>query len=131
MSVFLRAISAALISVIAGLLLRKYNQDMAMLVSIASCIIILILTGGYLGRVLEFLQRLKRMAQYDSAGYTLLIKAMGVGMLTQIAALICADGGHQAAAKALQILGTAVMLSLAIPVLDSLLDLLESFTGEL
>jgi hypothetical protein len=48
-----------------------------------------------------------------------------------LATLICTDAGNTALAKTVQILTTAMILWLSIPLFESLLDLVQAILGEL
>jgi hypothetical protein len=52
-------------------------------------------------------------------------------LIGELAGLICSDAGNAALAKSIQILTTAVILWLSIPLFESLLDLVQAILGEL
>jgi hypothetical protein len=56
---------------------------------------------------------------------------IGIGILSEISALICADAGNSSLGKALQILGGTAMLWLSLPVFRTLVDLIRSILGAL
>ena len=76
-------------------------------------------------------RQLCSMAALDGELLGTLFKAAGIGMMTQIGAVVCEDAGNGAAGKGIQLLGTAVILWLSIPMFTSLLDLIERILGGL
>ena len=66
------------------------------------------------------------MGQLDSEVLNLLLKITGIAMITQIACVICADAGNKAMEKTLQILSAITILWLALPLLDEMLQIMES-----
>jgi hypothetical protein len=59
----------------------------------------------------------------------ILLKVVGIGLIGEISALICTDSGNASLGKILQILSAAVILRLALPLLEQFLDLLEKVLG--
>ena len=60
-----------------------------------------------------------------------LLKVTGIGMVTEIAALVCKDAGNESMGKSMQLLGTATILWLSMPLLTALIELLQKILGEL
>ena len=70
------------------------------------------------------------MGQLDGDWVTILMKAVGIGLIAEIAALVCSDAGNASLAKAIGILSSAVMLWLSLPLLQGLLELVQNMLGE-
>lgn len=130
MTPFLQAAAAILIAVILCIALGKNGKETALLVSLAACSMVVICALDYLTPVMNFLNQLQDTAQMDSSVLKLLGKVVGFGMITELVVLICTDAGNAALGKALQILSSAVILWLSIPVLEDLLELVTSILGE-
>ena len=130
MTSFLQAAAAILIAVILCIALGKNGKETALLVSLAACSMVVICALDYLAPVMNFLNQLQDTAQMDSSVLKLLGKVVGFGMITELVVLICTDAGNAALGKALQILSSAVILWLSIPVLEDLLELVTSILGE-
>ena len=60
-----------------------------------------------------------------------LLKAAGIGMVTEIAAAVCGDNGNAGVSKMIQMIGSVVILWISIPVFRALLDLIQTILGEL
>ena len=52
-------------------------------------------------------------------------------MVTELSATVCLDAGRGAMGKILQFLGSAVVLSLSIPVFRELLTMIREMVGQL
>lgn len=131
MGLYLQAAAGALIAVVLGLTLHRQGQETGLLLTMAVCCMICVIGLKYLEPVLEFLGQLEDLGTLDSDLVTVLLKVTGIGFLSEIAGLICADAGNSALGKSLQILGSAVILWLSIPLFRALLDLLQQILGEL
>lgn len=130
MTPFLQAAAAVLIAVILSIALGKNGKETALLISLAACSMVVIGAFDYLEPIVSFMDQLQNTAQMDSSVLTLLLKVVGIGMISEIVVLICTDAGNAALGKALQILSSAVILWLTIPVLKDLLELVTSILGE-
>ena len=65
----------------------------------------------------------------DKALMTPMLKTIGIGILTQLSATICADAGENAIAKLVEICGGVLALYVALPLLEAVLDMVEQMSG--
>lgn len=131
MNVFLKVIAGVLIALILGIVLEKPGKDLALLLVLVACTMVLIAAINYLQPVMEFVQRLQSIGKLDPEILEILTKVVGIGLIAEITALICTDAGNGALGKTLQILAAAVILWLSIPILNQLLSLIETILGEI
>lgn len=130
MSSFWQGAAAVLLTVILCLALGKQGKETGLLLTVGVCCMIGVLTLTYLRPVVDFIYELQSIGQLDSGMLEILLKAVGIGLIGEIASLICADAGNAALGKALQLLSAAVILWLAIPLLTQLLKLIQQLLGE-
>jgi stage III sporulation protein AD len=131
MDLFLKAVAAALITAVIGLVLARQGKDMFLLLTLAACAMIGAVAFTFLKSVISFLQRLTEMTKLNTDLLAVILKTVGIGLIGELAGLICSDAGNAALAKSIQILTTAVILWLSIPLFESLLDLVQAILGEL
>ena len=131
MSTYLQAAGGILIAVILALTLKKNSPDLAILLSMAVCIMVAVVGLNYLQPVTDFLKMLEASASLQEGILSVLLKAVGIGLISEVAGLVCSDAGCSAMGKALQIMGTAVILWLSIPVFTGLLELIRQIMGEI
>ena len=81
--------------------------------------------------VLDFLYRLEAVGNLQEYGLASLLKMVGVGLVSELVAGLCQDAGNSSLGKQVQFLGAAVILRLSLPLLETLLDLMERLLGEL
>ena len=128
---YIKICAGVIMAVILGIALSKRSADVAMVLSILVCCMILTAMAGFLEPVMDFLRELQQIAQLDGQMVEILLKAVGIGLISEIAALICADSGSGALGKGLIILASAVILFLCLPLMRSLLELMNEILGEL
>lgn len=124
--------SAALVllAVIIGLTLGSQKKEIGLLLTMAVCCMVAMVAIGYLQPVMEFVQELQLVGQLDNGMLAILLKVVGIGLVGEIASLICCDGGNAALGKALQLLSTATIIWLSLPLLSGLLEMIQEILGE-
>ena len=125
MELFMKAAGAALIASILSIFLSKQAKDMQILLVIAGCCMVAGIAATYLRPVLELLTELQTLGNLNIELTGVLIKAAGIGLVSELACMICSDAGNASLGKTVQILGSAVVLYLAIPVFRGLLELIQ------
>ena len=131
MDMFIRATAGILVAVVLGMTLAKQGKDISLLLVIAVCCMIFTACGHYLAQVVSFLEKLQAIGQLNSEILTVLMKATGIGILSELTGHICADAGNASLGKALQILSVTVILWLALPLFSELLTLTEEILGNI
>lgn len=129
MSTFLKIAAGLLTALIMWISLNRQGKDMSALLSIAACAMVVAAAMGFLEPVISFLKRIQNIGMLDSDLFSVILKVVGIGLLTEITVLICKDAGNEAMGKTLQILSTVTALWLSIPVLEKLLTLLDKILG--
>lgn len=130
-ALFWKTTAGILVTVVLVLAVGKQEKDIALMLSMAACIMVGIAAFAVLEPVLDFLYRLAELGSYQRDVLGILMKITGIGMVSELAQMICKDSGNTALAQGMQLLGTAMILLLSLPVLESFLDLLQQILGEL
>ena len=124
MGLYWKAAAAVLLAVVMILMLRR--QELGVVLGIAVCAMVAMAAAEYLRPVWELLDSLQSMGELDGELIAVLLKAVGIGLVTEIASMVCADSGNAALGKALQLLGTTVILWMSIPLFTMLLELIQN-----
>ena len=104
---------------------------MASLLVLAVCVMLALTAGQYLRPVLDFMAELEEISGIDENMVGVLMKIVGIGVISEITVLVCADAGNASIGKSLQFLSAMVMLSLSVPLFRSLLQILQEILGQL
>ena len=129
MSLLLKASAGVLTALILWLTLNKHAKDMSVLLTLAVCAMVVTVSIGFLQPVVSFLRRIQELGNLDSDLLSVVLKVVGIGLITEIATLICKDAGNESMGKALQLLSTVAVLWMSIPVFERLLSLLDKILG--
>lgn len=129
MELFLQAAAAVLVAVIFFLVLNGHSKEQGLLLTLAVCCAVIVVAGRFVQPVFDFLEGLQQVGRLDNAYLATLLKAVGIGFLSEVVAMVCADAGNATLGKSLQMLATCVILWLSVPLLDSLLELIQDILG--
>ena len=131
MTLYLQVCGAVLLAVILILSLKNTVKDIAAILAIAVCCMASLVAMHYLQPVISFLHTLRNLGNLDSSMVRILLKATGIGIIAEITNLICKDSGNESMGKSMQLLGTAVIFYLSLPLFNAFIDLLQKILGEL
>ncbi len=131
MELYWKGAAAVLLAVVLGLALTKQGKETGILLTLTVCCMVACAAMVYLQPVIDFVRQLQNLAQLDNEMLKILLKAVGVGLIGEIASLICMDAGNGALGKSLQLLTTAVILWLSLPLLTAVLELIQEILGEI
>jgi stage III sporulation protein AD len=130
MELFLKATVVALIASVLGLVLQKQGKDIAMLLILAVSVMIAVAAMNYLEPVITFMTKLANLAELNDEMLRIVLKTTGIGVVGELASMVAADAGNASLGKMIQMLTVGVVLWLAVPLLEQLLDLVTSILGQ-
>lgn len=131
MTQFWKAMALVMIGLILWLMTNEQKKDIATLLTLAVCCALAAVTGQYLEPVFEIIYQLAFSGQLEQELLGSLIRAVGVGLITEVAGMLCCDGGNTAMGGMVRFLGSAVILFLSIPVFQTLITLIHEILGAL
>lgn len=123
-------IQLAAIAVIATVLidvLIQYNRTYAIIASVSICCAMLLFLIRQATPLFTYLQELASLSASENLGCVL--KAVGIAILTQSAADICADSGQRALAGRVILAGRAAIVVSALPLFRQLAALIQNLLG--
>lgn len=131
MSLFFQAVACVVIGLVLSVLLNRQGSFSGLLLCLTVCILVIVAAIRYLQPVMELIGQLQETASLELDMLTVILKSVGIGLIAEVTVLLCADGGNSAMGRAVEILASAVILWLSVPLLTALLELVQSVTEEL
>ena len=131
MTGFLQATGWVLLTVVLILSIKSKNGELGILLSLCVCAGLGCLAIGYLSPVVDFIQKLQTLAKLDPEMLTILLKVVGIALITEMAVLICNDAGNTALGKMLQLVSTTAILYISLPMLTALVEVMEHILEKL
>jgi len=131
MDAFWKTSAAVLLAVILCLAVGKREQDISALLTMLVSCMAAVSAVFYLEPILDFLRELGEVGRLQDGMLDVLIKAVGVTLITELTALLCTDAGFASLGKSLQLLGSSAVLYLSLPIMKSLLQFVQELLGAL
>ena len=121
----MRIVGIGLIGAIVSILLRNSKPEFSMLIPVVVSFTVLACAMPYLIRITEELSRMASSAGINSSYMRIVIKVIGISYLVCITAELCKDAGENAIAAKIELGGKLIILAMAIPIINSLLNLVK------
>lgn len=121
-----KIIVCAVICAVLIVLLRSHRPEQAMILSMAAVIILLFVILDLMEPVLQEIRQLMELFTLGAQQGELLLKSLGLCLLTQIAADLCRDAGENALAQNVELAGKTAILVLCLPLFRQLLVFAET-----
>lgn len=110
-----KIVGFAVVAALLAVLLRGYRSEYAMLIGLGAGAIILIVVIEAAAPVFDQIRSLMDRAHVDSRYAVILLKALGICFVTQLACDCCRDAGETAIASKVELAGKFAVLLVAMP----------------
>lgn len=110
-------------SALLSLTLRKTRPEMALLVSLAAGICLLLTVVDNLQQIVGLMSSLAERAEISDSMLPLLLRIIGVAALCELGAQLCRDADEGGLAAKIEMGGKLMVLAMAMPIAISLVDL--------
>ena len=114
-----------IVSVIAILTVKSFDRTIGMICALAGCIVLILMALPELSGVYEQISGLTEKSGVNNEELSVLLKVLGISILTEFAADLCADAGEQSLGGKIRLAGKISVLAVSVPVIDSLIQLVE------
>ena len=124
MELVLKASAAALTAAIVCLLIRRGNPEISLLLSICTVSLILIAALGFAEGIRELASAVKTVAGSSETLAAPVLKYVAIAIVTRVTAELCRDSSQGASAAAVELAGTICAMSVALPLILSMLNMI-------
>ena len=126
--VILKPFFIIVIGVVLILTVRQYKPEYTVFIVLAIGVIVFSLISTYAGDILDSLSRLFKYTNVNNDFIKILLKILGICIITQLTSDICRDAGESALATKSELIGKIIMLVSAMPIITSIADIVLEFT---
>ena len=98
-------------------LLRQYKPELALFSGLGAAAVLIFVVGEELRDALGFFDSLFSAGGASSLYVSVLIKVLGITLITQVLSDMCRDSGASAAATKLEFAGKIIITAVSIPVI--------------
>lgn len=121
MELVLKAAALALTAALIGIVLRRTNPEMTLLLSVCTVVLIMGAALGFAQSFTELAQTVQRIFGVSETLIKPVIKCVAVAIITKMTSDLCKDSSQAAAASAVELAGTVCALCIIMPLLMSML----------
>lgn len=119
----------AILTAVFSLTIRRYNSEIALLITLCGCIIIFISVLLNISSLFETVKNIFSAASIEQSYIVILLKVIGFCFLSEFAVDCCIDAGQRALANNISIAGKTLILITALPLYQDVLKNVLSLTG--
>ncbi|MBO5298929.1 MAG: stage III sporulation protein AD [Clostridia bacterium] len=116
--------AVGLIGTFFAVFMRKMGDEYRVCVSIFCVCALLIAIFPYFSELLAQILSFSKLSGTDIENFTFLLKAVGIGYISQFSSDICADAGENAIASKIEFAGRICILAMTVPVVSSLVEMI-------
>ena len=121
MELIVKAAALALTAALIGIVLRRTNPELSLLLNICTVVLIMGAALGFTKSFTELAQTVQRIFGVSETLIKPVIKCVAVAIITKMSADLCKDASQASAASAVELAGTVCALCIIMPLLMSML----------
>lgn len=115
----------AIAGVMISLLIKNIKPEIALLISIAIGIVIIMNSVAMLTQIVSEINEMSTKIGIDKKYMVLLLKMTGIAYAKEFACDICKDSGHSLIASQVEIFSKIAIMAISIPVIKNLMEMVE------
>ena len=118
----LSVVGLGLTGALLGIIIRQYKPEFSIYVSLTVGIIILGALIGLISPVIDTITELTDAVNLNDIYGSVLLKALAICYITQLASDCCSDAGEKAIASKLEMAGKIAIVVISLPLFQSLVN---------
>ena len=118
-----KIVGFGIIAVSLIIILKHQRPEIALMCIVASSVIILLFVFDELKNIIDLINSLMANSSIDSTYIKIILKVIGITYIIEFGKDICKDAGESAIANKIELAGKVIIVSLSIPVVASLVDI--------
>ena len=114
METFFKVSGGILIALVFYLILTKEGKDISLLLTVAVCAMVILAAVQFIKPLITLIEQLQSMGNLDNQMLEILLKSVGIALVSEVVGHICSDAGNGAMAKSVQLFSSGVILYLCV-----------------
>ena len=119
----IKFIGISLCVLFCSLMLKDRNREIAVILSIAGCSILFLTAAGELSKIVSSVLGFSGVSSSALKYSRLMLKVLGITMITQIVCDICRDNGENAIASMTAAVAKIIVVSMIIPLFETVIEI--------
>lgn len=124
----IQLVGIAIISAALFVVIKKYSPEYAVFAEVAAVILVLFLVYPYIKDIIDFYYEYVDSGGVDRSYLKVVLKTIGIAVLTQFSSDVCKDAGQSALAGKIEFAGKLLIAVLALPMAKTLIEVALSVT---
>ena len=112
----------AVVGAVTFILLKKYSPEFTVLFETGAAIFVFLFVYPHLCELIDVVKTYGEGSGISSEYINIIIKALGISIVTQFSSDMCKDAGETAIASKVELAGRVLIISLSIPIISTLLE---------
>ena len=128
MNSLIAACGLVLLVLVLSMTLKKEAPAIAFLLTLTAGVLILLRAFALVGGTMQRFSGLLTQGGITQSLYLPVLKTVGVAVVVRIMSALCRDSGQSALAAKIEIMGAILALSMCLPLLEQVLELVADWT---
>lgn len=121
----LKILGFAIISVILIVVLKEQKKEIALIMTIFACVILMLFAMTKMESVIGVIESLINKSGINKEFFLIILKVTGIAYLIEFGKNICIDAGQKAIATKLEMAGKVIILTISLPVISALVNVIS------
>ena len=126
MDILLKIAAVGVAASVMAMVLKKNSPEIALLLTVATVSLIMFAAVEVISEVLEFLRTILEYTSLSEDIFGIVLKAVAIAIITKIASDVCKDAGQSASSSAIELVGSATVLYIALPLFETMIQMINS-----
>lgn len=124
MELVFKAAAVALVSAAVGLLVKRTNPEITLVIGACAAAMIALAAISFAGELKGFIKTVKTIAGTSDVLIAPVLKCVAIAVVTKLTSELCRDSSQAASAAAVELAGTMCAMSVAMPLIISVLRMI-------
>lgn len=113
----------AAVCLLLAVFLKSQNKMFALLVTLGGAVLIFLISSDAAFNVFDALSDIEDSAGYTGTYVTMMLKVLGISIVTQVVSDICRDNGESALASQTEIASKIMVLAMLLPLFQTVIQI--------
>ena len=114
-----------IVTVLLAVVLKKYNSMYSVLISIAGCVFVFLMIAEDFFSIVSKVSSLASDFTYTYSYIKLMIKTLGICIITQIVSDMCIDAGEKAMSTIVETGAKVTIIAMMMPLFETLVNIIS------
>lgn len=120
-----KIIFIAFLGTIFCVVLKETRKDIAIIVALATVVIIMSFGISYISQIVEVIKELSDKAGLPDNFLSIILKIIGIAYIVEFASDICKDSGQEAISSKIQFAGKCIILTMGMTIIGNFVDVIN------